>query len=405
MSTPGPTRRDLLWGAAALPVLAALPAPLARAALLPRIGSKGDRVLVVVQLTGGNDGLNTVVPYRDDDYHRARPVLAVPAPQVVTLDDRVGLHPALSRLTDAWERGELAVVQGVGYPDPDRSHFRSMEIWHTGRVDDRPPTSGWLGRSADTLVADGDGGLPVARLGGRDLPLAVAGAASQVPALAGTKDLSLRYAGRAQAAALLEDLCAPELRLDPGALGVAEVFRDAFDASRRLEAIGRQPSASGFPGSGVGKGLELAARLIGAGAGARVLYVTQGGFDTHANQQRDHAPLLRDLGAALAAFQEQLRRQGDAGRVVTFVFSEFGRRVAENASGGTDHGAGAPALLLGEPVEGGVHGAPPDLSGRESADVPYTTDFRRLYAALLGWMGLRPKDVLEASFAPLPLLR
>jgi len=334
-----PSRRELLKGAAALPLALSFPGALARAAAR---GPAGDRVLLIVQLTGGNDGLNTVVPYEQDAYHNARPVLGLAPNRLITLADGVGLHPGLAGLSGLWDDGALGIVQGVGYPDPDRSHFRSMEIWHTARTDLSAPTSGWLGHVAAGMPPTA--ALPMARLGGRDLPLSLAGAPSQVPAIGSLKDLRPRHAGRSDAHELIPRVCGTTDGRTADARLIANAYAAAFEASLRLD---RLPSTAlgGFPPGAFGKALALATTLIGARMGSRVLYVTQSGYDTHANQLQTHAALLRELGDGLAAFSAQLRRQGDHRRVVTFVFSEFGRRIHENASGGTDHGAGNPVLL------------------------------------------------------------
>ena len=181
------------------------------------------------------------------------------------------------------------------------------------------------------------------------------------------------------------------------------VVEAAFDCARRLEEIGSS-TVSGFPPSGLGRSLGLASQLIGARLGSRVLYVTQEGYDTHAGQNRAHPALLRDLAGSLAAFQEQLVRQGDADRVVSMIFSEFGRRIHENASGGTDHGAGNPVLLVGRPVAGGVHGRPPALAGALDRDVPMSTDFRRVCVTLLDWLGVPAETAVPGRFEQLPLL-
>jgi len=400
---PGLSRRDLLISSASLPALAALPRPLARAAGLLPVDPAG-RVLVVVQLTGGNDGLNTVVPFADDDYHRARPVLAVPPAQALRLTDDTALHPALAPLLPLWDEGRLAVLRGVGPPRPDRSHFRSMEMWHTASTDEPAPATGWLGAVSREL--EGAAGLPAVRAGGRDLPLALAGARTQAPALVGLDDVLIEAAGRGGAAAQRERLrcaCCAGGRAGEAAW-LADAAGDAFDCAERL-ALLRGAARGTFPGGELGRALELVALLLGARVGLRVACVTHDGYDTHARQQAGHAALLRDLSAALSAFDGQLTAQGDRARVAVMVFSEFGRRVRENASGGTDHGAGNPLLLLGEPVAGGVHGAPPDLRGDDDEhDVPVTIDFRRMYAAALEWLGVPSAAVLPDHFAPVPLL-
>lgn len=400
----GLTRREMMRSAVAMQMLGLLPGSALRAVSLAGAADSAETVLVVVQLSGGNDGLNTIVPWADDAYHRARPVLAVSPSAVHKLDDHVGLHPALAALLPLWEAGDLGVVQSVGYPNPDRSHFRSMEIWHTARTDTLPPARGWLGEVATGL---GTGGmLPVARVGARDLPLALAGAPSQVPAIGSRRDLVLDPSGKMpakQERKLLEAACTgTEGRRDEAAF-IAEAYAAAFDCARRLEEIGSS-TATGFPSNGLGRSLQLASQLIGARLGCRVLYVTQGGYDTHAGQNRSHPALLRELGGSLAAFGEQLVRQGDANRVMTMVFSEFGRRIHENASGGTDHGAGNPVLLLGRPVAGGLHGRRPDLDGALDRDVPMSTDFRSVYVTLLDWLGVPAETAVRGRFERLPLL-
>jgi uncharacterized protein (DUF1501 family) len=400
----GLTRRDLIRSAAAMQMLGLLPGSALRAAALAGVPGAAETVLVVVQLSGGNDGLNTVVPWADDAYHRARPVLSVSPGSVLKLTDHVGLHPALAALQPVWEEGDLGVVQGVGYPDPNRSHFRSMEIWHTARTDDAPPTRGWLGEVAGGF---GSGGaLPTARVGARDLPLALAGAPSQVPAIGSLGDFVIESSGGLSASSerqLLSTACTRTEGRSGEAAFIAEAYAAAFDCARRLEEIGKSGTA-GFPNGGMGRSLDLASQLIGARLGSRVLYVTQGGYDTHAGQNRSHPTLLRELGNSLAAFQEQLVRQGDADRVVTLVFSEFGRRIHENASGGTDHGAGNPVLLLGRPVAGGVTGHIPALDGAVDRDVPMSTDFRSVYVTLLDWLGAPAGRAVPGQFDRLPLL-
>ncbi len=403
---PRPTRRSVLKGLAALPLLASpwptLCAPAAAASGGPRpVTDASDRVLVIVQLTGGNDGLNTVVPYADDDYHRARPVLAIAPKSVLELSDELGLHPALSGLHELWGEGALTVVNNVGYPDPDRSHFRSMEIWHTASLAATPPRAGWLGRLAGRAGADA--ALPFARLGGRDLPLALAGAPSQVPAIGDLDDLEPRYADRSGAERLVKSVCTAAAERGDDAGFIASAYAAAFETAQRLGSLSASMASVPFPGTSFARDLQLAARLIGAGAGTRVLYLTEGGFDTHAGQLSTHPALLRALSDGLTAFQRQLEKQGDAERVTTLVFSEFGRRIHENASGGTDHGQAAPVLLVGRPPGGGVLGPPPDLSGGKGADVPLTTDFRAVYASALEWLGFPAAPVIEGRFEPLEL--
>jgi len=342
--------------------------------------------LVVLQLTGGNDGLNTVVPHRQDSYYRSRPTLALPRADLVALDDDHGLHPALRPLESSWERGELAVVHSVGYPQPDRSHFRSMDIWHTADPVGPAGDTGWMGRMADQLSADEPSALCALHVGGGDLPLALAGHDYFAPSVRDARGFRLR------------ELPAPyERQRDAllrasGATGdlayLGEAARTTYAAAERMSELTRRDSGAAYPDSELARNLRLVAQLVVGGFGARVFHVALEGFDTHSSQARTHQALLEELGGALSAFQRDLRAQGSDGRVLTLVFSEFGRRVQENGSRGTDHGAGAPALLLGAGVQGGMHGTPPDLRRLEEGDVPYSTDFRALYGAIeRDWMG------------------
>jgi uncharacterized protein (DUF1501 family) len=401
-SEGGLTRRQLLKASAALELLSMTPLAFARAASLARDAGEDGPILVVVQLTGGNDGLNTVVPWADDRYHRARPVLAVSPQSVLRLDDHSGLHPSLAALMPLWDEGALSIVQGVGYPEPNRSHFRSMEIWHTASTDDSPPHAGWLGRAAGRLGRSGE--LAAAAVGERQLPLALAGARGQAPTISSIDELTLDDRTATGTTSPLQAACRSAKGRDGAAAFIAEAYRGAFETARRLEQIGRVRRAGDFPASSLGRSLSLAATLIDARLGARVLYATQGGYDTHAGQDRTHPELLRDLARSLAAFQARIDEQGHGGRVLTLVFSEFGRRIHENASGGTDHGAGNPVLLLGRPTGGGLWGERPDLGGPIEKDVPGTTDFRRVYATALEWLGVDPGVVIPGEHSPLPLI-
>ncbi|HKD99412.1 MAG TPA: DUF1501 domain-containing protein [Planctomycetota bacterium] len=367
------------------------------------------RALVVVQLSGGNDALNTLVPAGDDRYRRARPKLGLPAAGLVPFADGCGLHPEMNPLRPLVERGEVACVAGVGYPNPDRSHFRSMEIWQAARLDETPGFSGWLGRAADALGVDG-GAAPAIHVGSTEASFALASERTIVPSLvdlghaAVRVDPELADAGARQRA-LLDEL-ARAAREEPTPARIAAGARAAYAFAARLAAVEvNNAGRDGYPDTGLGRKLRVVSRILEAGFPTRIFAVELDGFDTHANQPETHAALLREMSGALAAFHDDLRRRGHGDRVVTFAFSEFGRRVAENSSAGTDHGAGGLVLLAGERVRGGLHGGPPDLESLQDGDLAPRVDFRSVYATLLDqWLGVDSEAILFGRFAPIPVL-
>ena len=380
---------------------ATLPAFLGRTALAAH-SDRDERVLVVVQLTGGNDGLNTIIPYRDDAYHRARPSLRLEPGQVLRLDDTLGLHPEMTGLKRLYDQGWLGVVTNVGYPNPDRSHFRSMDIWHTADPALHGKRTGWLGRVADRVSRPGR--PPVAlHLGDDALPLALRAERAAVPSVADVRGLSLPDAF---------DPLKPLIELPRRTGGDELLFvqRVAVSALRTAERIqrvaGAGPVRTPYPPHRLAQRLQQIAQLIAADFGPRVYYTSLDGFDTHARQQLAHGPLLRQLGDSVAAFFDDLRSRGLADRVVLMTFSEFGRRVHENASRGTDHGAAAPMFVAGPAVRAGIHGGPPDLTNLLDGDIRHEHDFRRIYAAVLeGWLKVPSAQVLGRRFEPLPVLR
>jgi uncharacterized protein (DUF1501 family) len=413
-----PSRRDILRaGVGSSTVLAcglSVPTFLARTATaLAASLSSGGRVLVVLQLDGGNDGLNTIVPYGDDNYRKHRPHLGVPKNQVRRIDDRMGLHPALTGLEQLLHKGQLAIVQSVGYPNPNRSHFESMAIWHAGRLHPDANRPGWLARALDAGRSRTGGDAPALHISSELLPHALYGGQHQVPSLLDLGRFRRRLsmpegAGIAEQRAALDQVAALN-RGTPGSL-LQFVQRSTvltYTSSDRLEHVLRGKAVPvRYPeNNGLGQRLRLVAQLIQAGLGTSIYYTQLGGFDTHANQQGTHFGLLRELGDALHAFLDDLSASGDAGRVLVLVFSEFGRRLTENASGGTDHGTAAPVLLLGGGIRSGLHGPCPNLADLTDGDPKHAIDFRQVYATVLdGWLACPSQAVLGEKFRPLSLL-
>jgi uncharacterized protein (DUF1501 family) len=392
------TRRALLKRSALISLAPAVPDFLSRTAQAAGAGRDG-RVLVVVQLDGGNDGINTVVPYGDEEYARHRKELRLPKDRLCKLTDHVGLHPSMRRSAEMVEDGRLAVIQGVGYPNPDRSHFRSMAIWQTAQIDQQgPEVHGWLGRALDRAGAAGN---PVAVfVGDRDLPRALRGRRTVTASFANPSDLSLAIPAASLAtspASVGDDLAAFVNRTVTGAYTTAEELSSA--ATRKSE------SAIHFPDSALGQHLELVARSVKAGSPARVYYTIQAGYDTHAVQLPTQAQLLGDFSRAIRAFLDDLAAAKQADRVVLLAFSEFGRRPTENGSLGTDHGTAGPMFLAGPKVRAGLVGQTPRLGELVDGDLKWSIDFRQVYATLLDqWLGLPAENVLGQRFDNLPLL-
>jgi uncharacterized protein (DUF1501 family) len=388
-------RRSLLKGALALPAAAALPSLFARALL----GAEpGGRILVLVQLDGGNDGLNTVVPVDDDGYHRARPGLAIARDQVVRLaDGHPGLHPALAALRGAWDDAALGFVQGVGYPDASRSHFTSTDVWHTARTEPQPRRTGWVGRALDRTAR---GGVPALYLDPGPLSLALVGERIVVPSVADAGRFRVR--GDAD---LLGGLV--ERPREGDALEyIRRTARQAYRVAARLESVlSGDAGRDRYPATDLAQRLWQIARMVQADLPARVYAVRLTGFDTHARQAPAHAALLKTLGDALGAFHADLRKNGLAERVLTMTYSEFGRRVRENRSLGTDHGAAAPMLLMSGGLKGGFHGEHPSLTDLEDGDLRHGTDFRQVYATILErWLEVEARPILGQAYPPLALL-
>jgi uncharacterized protein (DUF1501 family) len=339
----------------------------------------GTRVLVLVTLYGGNDGLGTVVPYTDPAYHDARPGLAYGEDEVLRLDDRLGLNPAMTGFKKLWDAGQLAVVRGVGYPTPDRSHFRSMDIWQTGSPD-RPATTGWIGRWLDATRPDP---LRVVSVGATLPPLAVGATATGV-----ALPLTDFTAPDGPLGAGVRALARPDPADPPVQAQAARGMATLLDATAALGKSDDGPAddddaqvQGGSAGgqSGLAKQLAVVARCVRANVPTQVYAVSLGGFDTHADEKGTQSRLLGELDGAVSGFLADV-----AGRdVVVAVYSEFGRRVAANAGDGTDHGTAGPVLIAGGSVRGGFHGEQPGLTDLDDGDLKATTDFRAVYGTLL----------------------
>ncbi|MFM8401784.1 MAG: DUF1501 domain-containing protein [Pirellula sp.] len=293
--------------------------------------SMTDRILVVIQLSGGNDGLNTVVPYRDELYAKARPKLGIPTSQVIKLNDDLGLHPALRAIETQLSEDRFSIIQGVGYPSPNRSHFESMDIWHSCHPKKDRSQSGWLGRWLTEQSSGATSDSPAIHLGSEPLPLACQERGVQVPSLASLEQMRLKAKLEAGQDKEMQQESGSKTQESGSLLDfVSTSTVSALQVSQRLDTILAQPDASGdFPKTGLGEKLRAVSRLILSGLKTRVYYVTLDGFDTHANQPDVHASLLKQWADALTAFLSRLEQTGQRERVLVMTFSEFGRRVSE----------------------------------------------------------------------------
>jgi uncharacterized protein (DUF1501 family) len=363
------------------------------------------RSLVVIQMTGGNDGLNTVIPYSDSAYAANRPTLAVPDSDILHLTDSIGLHPTMTGMKGLYDKGKLAIVQGVGYPNPNRSHFRSMEIWQTAEPD-KMGTEGWVGRYLDAVREGRTSPLTGINIG-NEMPEAFESAHSMVPTIQGLANFGVVFPHTDEGDAAMEALKAvqtTDTNTRYGAL-FSQTARETYESADRIRAgIQNYHSNVQYPAGGFGQGLQEVAMLIAANLGTRVFYVSFGGgsFDTHTQQLRRHPLLLSQLSDGLAAFQTDLEQMGAADSVLTLTFSEFGRRVHENAGGGTDHGTASEMFVVGNPVKGGLYGEYPSLSDLDQGDLKHTTDFRSVYATVVDrWLGSNSEEVLGSRFEDL----
>ncbi len=415
-----PSRREFLQqlsGATLLATAGSLPRFLARSALAATAGTD-QRILVVVQLSGGNDGLNTVVPVGDDRYHRARPSLRIEPQRALKLNETLALHPDMPGFKRLFDEARLSVIMNVGYPNPDRSHFRSMDIWHTASDAPERAADGWLGRVVDRLAPAGGSSagisVPAAlHLDSESLPLALKSATHAVPSIRSIDAFQLQQqdAGVEQAIAADRDAAADQQRsatsVHDDLLFVQRTALVACANARRIRsAEGRVERRANYPDYGLSRRLEQIARLIAADFGPRIYYTSLGGFDTHARQVLAHGPLLRELADSTAAFLDDLKSMGLEQRVLLLTFSEFGRRVQENGSQGTDHGVAAPMFLAGTGCVPGVHGEPPDLVNLVDGDIRHERDFREVYAAVLErWLGVPSTAVLGRAFQAAEVVR
>lgn len=396
------TRRDFLSrGLGIIGVGGAIPNFLLRSALAAPATGASDRILVVLQLSGGHDGLSAVVPYRNENYQQARRATRIAEQEVLKLDEDFGLHPNLKGCRELFDQGQFAILHGVGYPNPNRSHFKSMDIWQLGDNTARQFTHGWIGRYADRAYRGDPNPMLTLAVGGEKAPLAIQG--DEHPGLSIRQPESLRYIASAQIGESYQKLN----RSSGGGMNMNLDFvsRTAVAANESSETIQRlaarrQPSVS-YPRTQIGTSLQTVASLIAGGMKTRVYYVFHGGFDTHANQRQRHDRLMLDLDQAVAAFQADLSDLKVADRTLTMAFSEFGRRVQENFSQGTDHGVAGPMFLAGTAVKPGLHGQFPSLAAGDllNGDLKHSLDFRSVYATVLEkWLGTQSEPILGGRF-------
>ena len=365
--------------------------------------SRPERILVVVELSGGNDGLNTVVPFGDDDYYRVRPNLGIPASRVIPIADGYGLHPSMAGFERLYKDGMLGVVHGCGYDNPSLSHFSSMGFWHTGVPNGGEPL-GWLGRLADGVYEHDAQGNMIVNIGTRQ---SLAVQARRHQPLVFNDPRSFRRVGSESEKEAIERL-RPQAPANPALEFLAATADNAVESSQfvRDAAAGyRTPIDYGI--GGLSPQLRQVAALINAGMPTRLYYVAYQGnsFDTHVHQADPHSRLLAYTADAIRGFMDDLKRIGRAGDVAMMVFTEFGRRVEENASLGTDHGTATPMFVVGPGVAAGLHGRHPSLTDLDDGNLKMTTDFRRVYASMIeGWLGFEDSaSILKGSFEPMRL--
>ncbi len=370
--------------------------------------SRSNRILVIIELAGGNDGLNTIVPFADETYQKLRPKLAIAKDSVLEISEGLGFHPALRGFADLLEAGKLAIVQGVGYPDPNRSHFESMDIWHTCQRKDEVRTDGWLGRLLEENESEVGGDPSAMHLGHDKQPFALMSRKVRVPSirsldqfrLQGTDDVDFRKA--------VQELADARRGEGNDLLNfVQSSTSSAISASQRLSTSGKSYSSSiVYPKSGLGEQLQTVARLISSGLHTSVYYVQLNGFDTHSQQPDAHQGLLRQLGDSVKAFLDDIDLMKQSDQVTVMAFSEFGRRVEQNASDGTDHGTAGPMFLAGASIKPGLIGKHPSLQNLQDGDLQHHTDFRQVYSAVIkDWFQCESQSILKGEFKPVEIFK
>jgi len=396
------TRRTLLKQGLGLGLAAGLPAFLPHSALAGEKAAGRAPILVVLQLSGGNDGLSTVVPFERDDLYRLRKSTALPKKDLIKLDDQTGLHPNLKPLESHYKEGRVAIVQGAGYPNPNRSHFKSMDIWHSADLSGRRRGTGWLSRVADIGFRGVDDAELLINVGSQ-LPFALLGGSHK--AISFQDVASYQWLGKRADKKTFDGMNEAK----KSAALLSKLRRTASDARAsservRAAAAGYKPKVT-YPRESLARSLQLVAGLVAARLPTRVYYLSLGGFDTHTQQRNRHDNLMRNIGSSIAAFLADLKATGHADEVAVMAFSEFGRRPKENGSGGTDHGTAGPMFLFGNPVAGGLYGAQPSLTDLDkNRDLKMTVDFRSVYQAATAYcLGKPVQGVLDAKFPKLPL--
>ena len=369
------------------------------------------RTLVVLELAGGNDGLNTVVPYADALYPQLRSRIGVPVGEVLPLDGRLGLNPVMTGMKALWDAGRVAVVTNVGYPSSSLSHFAARDVWHTADPQ-LAQRRGWLGRWADSALAGVGNPLSCAAIS-QSLPRTLLADHVGVPTFLTLASYQYLTDGAhpgdsSNQVAAFVAASGAEYEIANAADTLSSVGRDAIASSDILQTVGNGYVAMGaYPQNSLGAGLELIAQIINADLGARILYVTYGGFDNHAGEDVDHGPLLTDVSSSIKAFFDDLDGHGKAHDVVLMTWSEFGRRAEDNGSNGTDHGTSAPHFVVGDAVVSGVHGNAPDLSHLDdNGNLAIESDFRSYYGTILSdWLGADASAILGAGWPNLGFIQ
>lgn len=365
---------------------------------------KSNKILVVIQLTGGNDGLNTVVPYENSLYYNARPTIAIPKNQVHKLNDELGLHPDMKGIKNLFDNGQVCVINNVGYPEPDRSHFRSMDIWHTASNSNEYKHSGWLGRYLDDKCKSCD--LPTQLLEIDDtLSLALKGEKLNGLAL---KDVKRLY--NTTTSPFIHQLSTQYLAANHEHENATYLYKTLAETVSSADYLYKTSkifhNATTYPNYEFGKSMKTISEFIISGINTSVYYVSLGSFDTHFNQPKRQSDLLKQLSETVEIFMKDMQQYGKLNDVLLMTFSEFGRRVQENASSGTDHGTANQLFLFGNNFKkNGIYNAAPNLSDLDDGDLKFTVDFKNVYATILKkWLQVDEQKILGKSYAYLDFI-